>query len=222
MFLALLLAPRPALANGTCKLALVLAIDVSGSVNVEEYRLQMKGLSNALRAPDIANAIRFPGRSGIMATVVQWSGDPHQSQIVPWAYLSSEQSIEAFARAVDEAERAYINFSTAIGNALGFSASLFQTVPGECARKVIDVSGDGRNNEGVEVQDMRASVLAAGITINGLAIIGPDEGLPNYYREEVIGGPQAFVLSAKTFKDYPEVIRKKLLREIAPPLASAR
>ena len=206
-------------ATSECKLALVLAIDVSGSVNWEEYRLQMRGLSAALRAPDIAHAIRFPGNKGIMATVVQWSGEPHQRSIVSWSYLSTQQSIADFAAEVDAAERAYVNFSTAIGNALTFSAGQFGQLPRKCTRRVIDVSGDGRSNEGVEVTEVRNAVVASGITINGLAIKGADEGLPAYYRQSVVGGPNAFVLTADSFRDYPETIRRKLLREIAPPLA---
>jgi Ca-activated chloride channel family protein len=202
-----------------CKLALVLAIDVSGSVNQAEYALQTNGLTAALRAPDIAHAIRFPGNQGIMATIVHWSGDPHQYQLVPWSFLSDAASIEDFANRAESAKRAFINFSTAIGNALGFSAGLFGQLPMACGRKVIDVSGDGRNNEGADASEIRDAIVASGITINGLAIIGPDEGLPDYYRQQVIGGPNAFVIPAKTFKDYPDAIRRKLLREITPPLA---
>ncbi|MGI9481819.1 MAG: DUF1194 domain-containing protein [Hyphomicrobiales bacterium] len=206
-------------ATGDCKLALVLAIDVSGSVNWDEYRLQMRGLSEALRAADIAHAIRFPGNKGIMATVIQWSGEPHQRQIVPWSYLSTQQSITEFADKIDAAERSYRNFSTAIGNALIYSASQFGHLPRTCARRAIDVSGDGRSNEGINVVEIRNSVAASGITINGLAIKGADKELTDYYRANVIGGPNAFVLSAESFKDYPETIRRKLLREISPPLA---
>ncbi len=209
-------------AANKCKLALVLAIDVSGSVNWAEYRLQMNGLTAALSSPEIAHAIRFPGDKGIMATVVQWSGDPHQFQIVPWEFLSDEQSIEDFTAKVQNTVRSFVNFSTALGNAVWFSAGLFGRLPMDCPRKVIDVSGDGRNNEGIDISEIRDAVVASGITINGLAIIGPDPGLPEYYRKHVIGGPNAFVIPAKTFKDYPEAIRRKLLREIVPPLAFAQ
>lgn len=205
-------------AASQCKLALVLALDVSGSVDQKEYRLQTKGLAQAFRTPEIMAAIRFPGNSAIAATVLQWSGDPHQLQVIGWTLLSDESSIRAFADKIDRVERAFTPYSTAIGNALTYSANLFKTNPYTCDRQVIDVSGDGPNNEGEDVEPARNRVVAAGITVNGLAILGPRKFLTTYYRESVTGGSGAFVITANTFKDYPEAIRKKLLREIQPPI----
>ncbi|MEM8687389.1 MAG: DUF1194 domain-containing protein [Pseudomonadota bacterium] len=210
--------PRSALATPHCKLALVLALDVSGSVDQREYKLQTSGLAQAFRSEEIISAIRFPGNRSIAVTVMQWSGDPHQLQAIPWTLLGDDASIAAFADQIDRVERAFKPYSTAIGNALTFSAGLFQTNPYTCDRQVIDVSGDGPNNEGEDVEPARNRVVSAGITVNGLAILGPREFLASYYRESVVGGNGAFVISANTFKDYPEAIRKKLLREIQPPI----
>lgn len=208
----------PAAAAPHCKLALVLALDVSGSVDQNEYNLQTRGLAQALRSEEIIAAIRFPGNRAIAATVMQWSGDPHQLQVIPWTLLSDDSSINGFADKIDTVPRAFKPYSTAIGNALTFSAALFANNPFACDRQVIDVSGDGPNNEGEDVKPARNRVVSTGITVNGLAILGPREFLAAYYRESVVGGNGAFVISANTFKDYPEAIRKKLLREIQPPI----
>ncbi len=209
---------QPALSAPECKLALVLALDVSGSVDQKEYRLQTKGLAQAFRSPEIKAAITFPGNRAIAATVVQWSGDPHQLQVVPWTLLGDDGSINAFADRISRVERAFKPYSTAIGNALTYSARLFQNNPYGCDRQVIDVSGDGPNNEGEDVEPARNRVVGKGVTVNGLAILGPREFLAAYYRESVMGGNGAFVISANTFQDYPEAIRRKLLREIQPPI----
>lgn len=209
---------QPALASPQCKLALVLALDVSGSVDPNEYELQTRGLAQAFRSPEVMAAIQFPGNRAIAATVLQWSGDPHQMQVIGWTLLSDKSSIGAFADKIETVDRAFTPYSTAIGNALTFSASLFHTNPYTCDRQVIDVSGDGPNNEGEDVKPARNRVVSTGITVNGLAILGPREFLAGYYRESVMGGSGAFVISANTFKDYPEAIQKKLLREIQPPI----
>ncbi len=216
--LAALLCASPAAAASECKLALVLALDVSGSVDSNEYSLQSSGLAQAFRDQAIADAIRFPGNRGIAATVIQWSGDPHQHQVIPWTFLGDDASILNFADRIDRAKRKFRPYSTAIGNAITFASLMFQANPYDCERRVIDVSGDGPNNEGEEVEPARDRVVATGVTVNGLAILGPREFLTDYYRTSVIGGSGSFVITANTFKDYPEAIRKKLLREIQPPI----
>lgn len=131
---ALLPVGSPVTAAPHCKLALVLALDVSGSVDQNEYRLQTRGLAQALRSEEIIAAIRFPGNRAIAATVMQWSGDPHQLQVIPWMLLSDESSITAFADQIDGVKRAFKPYSTAIGNALTYSAALFQSNPFACDR----------------------------------------------------------------------------------------
>ena len=206
-------------ATERCELALVLAVDVSGSVNVDEYVVQMKGLANAFRSSDIVHLIGQTNRRGsVHMTVVQWSGEPHQAQIVGWRQLNSEASVLAFADEISAAQRAYINFSTAIAEALAFSNDLFDAERRTCRRRVVDVSGDGPNNEGRDIFPVHSELMRAGVTINGLAILGEEPGLGAYYRDNVIGGNGAFVMSAETFDDFPDAIRRKLLREIAPPI----
>lgn len=202
-----------------CELELILAVDVSGSINRDEYRLQMRGLSDAFRSSDIIHLIASTSRKGgVYATVVQWSGQPHQTQIVPWAKLEDEATVLKFADAIDASPRTFLNYSTAIGDALAFSRAMFAIRPTKCRRRVIDVSGDGPNNEGSPVNNIRAQLIYEQVTINGLVVLGDEPDLGKYYRQNVAGGNGAFVITAQTFSDYPDAIRRKLLREIAPPI----
>lgn len=205
--------------NG-CALALILAVDVSGSIDPDEYDLQMSGLADAFRSEDIVHAIEMSGSGGLYVTVLHWSGNGQQFQIVPWTRLTSRASVLAFATEIDRRPRAYHHYATAIGEALGFANSLFLQVPALCRRRVIDVSGDGRSNEGWSPNLIRDAVVSGGVTINGLAILANDPELKSYYKQKIIGGNGAFVMSADRFEDYPNAIRRKLLREILPgPIA---
>ncbi len=201
-----------------CTLALVLAIDVSGSVDADEYVLQMNGLADAFRTHDIAAAINADGAKGIYVTVVQWSGDTRHAQIVPWRWLTDFPSIVSFADEIEAQERAFRIYATGIGEALAFSRRLFSGHPASCRRRVIDVSGDGPSNEGRDPAAIRSALVADGITINGLAILDSEPDLKAYYEANVIGGAAAFVMTANTFKDYPDAIRRKLIREILPTI----
>lgn len=203
----------------SCELELVLAVDVSGSVNVSEYDLQSRGLADAFRSSDIVHLIRQTARRGaVFITMVQWSGTPHQAQIIEWRQLHDEASIAKLAEDIDNAKRAFINYSTAIGEMMTFTGAVFGQRAERCRRRVVDVSGDGPKNEGGDVGPARARLLAADVTINGLAIIGEEDGLADYYRDRVIGGNGAFMITARTFADFPDAIRRKLLREIAPSI----
>ena len=215
-----------------CELELVLAVDVSGSIDSDEYAIQMRGLADAFRSLDIIHLIASASRKGdVYATVVQWSGRPHQAQVVPWSRLADEESILAFADAIAASPREFLNYSTAIGSALSFSRAMFAMRSAGCRRRVIDVSGDGPNNapgptkHGTSppgaVADIRAQLVRENVTINGLVVLGDHPTLGSYYRHNVIGGNGAFVITADTFKDYPDAIRRKLLREIAPPITFA-
>ncbi|MEO0618230.1 MAG: DUF1194 domain-containing protein [Pseudomonadota bacterium] len=201
-----------------CTLALVLAVDVSGSVDSEEYALQMGGLADAFRTEDIIAAIDTGGASGIYVTVAQWSGAGRHEQIIPWRWLNDRSSVAAFANEIDIQQRAFRIYSTGIGEALAFAWSLFAGEPNGCARRVVDVSGDGPSNEGREPGLVRSLMVAEGITINGLAILESEPGLRTYYRGNVAGGAGSFVVPADTFEDYPRAIKRKLLREILPAI----
>ncbi len=201
-----------------CELALVLAIDISGSVDTQEYRIQMDGLAAALNDPTVQDALLD---SKAQIAVLHWTGASRQVLISEWRQMNLRSDVEEISQIVSEAPREYRHFSTAIGDALIVSADLLGQVGVACERKVIDVSGDGPSNEGADVSAVRDSLVRGGVQINGLAIETTDDTLTDYYRNKVIGGPGAFVLTAKTFEDYPRAIRRKLLREITKPVVEA-
>lgn len=205
-------APSPA-----CEVALALAIDVSGSVDPTEYRLQMDGLAEALRDPTVSDAL-VAARAAI--AVIQWTGQDRQSVVVPWRRIAARADLEALADEIARAPRIWRHFSTGIGEALAFAAAQFGAVS-DCARRVIDVSGDGRSNEGLPPEEVRGGLVRLGFVVNGLAIEGSEEDLTGYYRRRVIGGPGSFVLTAASFHDYPRAIRRKLLMEVTTPVTRA-
>lgn len=202
-----------------CGLELVLAMDVSRSVEKSEFDLQIGGLAAAFRDPKIIEAIAWtPG--GVMATVTQWSGPESQSQPVPWTYLTGAASATAFADAIAHEKRAFFAAYTAIGDALIHANSLSRTNPRHCARRVIDVSGDGASNRGAPPRPVAEALAASGVTVNGLVIRGawPDPAM--FYKRNVVRGDGAFLEVAADFSDYAAAIRRKLLRELAPQLAA--
>ena len=201
-----------------CELALVLAIDISGSVDRREYRIQMDGLATALNDPTVQDALLD---SKAQIAVLHWTGASRQALISNWRQMKERSDVIEIGQIVSDAPREYRHFSTAIGDALIVSADLLGQVGEVCERKVIDVSGDGPSNEGADVSAVRDSLVRGGVQINWLAIETTDATLTDYYRNKVIGGPGAFVLTAKTFEDYPRAIRRKLLREITKPVVEA-
>ena len=212
--LGLLPVPVPA-----CGLELVLAMDVSRSVINDEFDLQMGGLANALRHAEIIEAIGWtPG--GVMMTLTQWSGPSQQNQSVGWRHLTTPESIRAFAHEVDTARRDFYQSYTAIGEALWHANTLSATNPRRCKRRVIDVSGDGASNRGREPADIADALAANGVTINALVIRGARPDPAQYYLDNVVRGPGAFIEIASTFHDYARAIQQKLLRELTPALAS--
>lgn len=192
-----------------CDLALVLAVDISGSVDHIEYAIQMQGLANGLRDGVVSEALV---RADAWATVVQWSGTSRQSVAVDWTPVNDFDAVEAFANAVEHAPRAWRDYSTAVGEALRFSAARFDDAP-DCKRRVIDVSGDGRSNEGTPPVDVHSELREAEITVNALVIEGAEEDLTAYFWENVITGDGAFVVTANGFNEYPERMQRKLIRE---------
>ena len=206
LFLVLLLIPMPLMA---CGLALLLAVDVSGSVDREEYAIQMIGLADALRDGIVADALVSQQAN---VSLLQWTGSTRQSQSIPWTSIKSHSDVIALADRIEAEPRAWRNYSTAIGEAL--EASLASMVPmAHCSRKVVDVSGDGISNEGVEPAEIRNQMNRAGVTVNAIAIETGTDDLTGYFFEHVITGEGAFVFRAAGFDDYPEQIRKKLQRE---------
>ncbi|TMM51604.1 DUF1194 domain-containing protein [Sulfitobacter sabulilitoris] len=206
LILCLGLATGPARA---CDLALVLAVDVSGSVDSREYDVQMSGLAAALRDGIVIDALI---EQAAHITLIQWTGATRQRQTIPWTAIASAADVAALADAIDGNRRVWRNYSTAIGEALITARAAFDGVP-QCKRRVIDVSGDGISNEGVAPQDQRGALRAAGITVNALAIETDDTDLTGYFYENMITGEGAFVITANGFDDYPAQIRRKLQRE---------
>ncbi|WP_072779654.1 DUF1194 domain-containing protein [Marivita hallyeonensis] len=205
-------------AGWACDLALVLAVDVSGSVDSWEYRLQRDGMAAALRDPAVSEAL-VAARAEVM--VLQWTGSGRQKVTVPWRTIDSFEGLDAFADEVAADPRIWRNFSTAIGEALEKSIAQFENVP-HCKRRVIDVSGDGTSNEGVEPSRLRAALRAESITVNAIVIESAEEDLTGYFWENVIYGDGAFVVTASDFKEYPKRIRQKLRRETTKQTAELR
>ncbi|MEM8730347.1 MAG: DUF1194 domain-containing protein [Pseudomonadota bacterium] len=206
------------LASRACDLALLLAVDVSGSVDPNEYRIQMDGLSAALRDPVIGEAL-VARQARLM--LVQWTGSTRQNVTVPWTKITSFEALDGFANRITSSARAWRNFSTAIGEALEFSLLQFPSAP-VCDRRMIDLSGDGASNEGVEPRDIHSALSRAGIIVNGLAIEASETNLTDYFFENLLVGEGAFVVTASTFEDYPQQIRIKLLREVTQQSALMR
>ncbi|MEM1383713.1 MAG: DUF1194 domain-containing protein [Pseudomonadota bacterium] len=211
---AALLSPGAALA---CGLQLILAMDVSGSIDSTEFALQAGGTASAFEDPRLAEAVEKV-EGGIQVTLTHWSGASRQRQMTGWHHVDDAASATAFAQAIRNAGRAWRNFSTAVGEALMHAGQIGLDAPQSCARQVIDVSGDGVSNEGRGPGPIAESLAAQGVTINGLVILGAEPDPYPLYRDEVIAGPGAFIEVAETFEDYPETFLRKLLREIDQPL----
>lgn len=206
------LAPQKAPA---CDVALLLAIDVSGSIDRGEYQLQTGGLAEALETPEIRDALLL---GQVALGVVQWSGTGRQTLSIPWRRMLSESEVASFANRARGMERAYFGSDTAVGEAVAFSAEQFSPVA-DCQRRVIDISGDGPQNAGFALAPERAAAERAGIEINAIAIedVGLAISITEFYRKSVITR-NGFVITARGLADYARAIREKILREIAKPL----
>jgi hypothetical protein len=213
--LVALLAAGPATAE--CRLALLLALDVSASVDDREDGLQRGGLGRALLAPAVIDAFLAEPRRPVWLAVYEWSGPYSQAGLLPWLEIASAEDLALAAGAIAASRRSRDDMPTAIGNALGHAATLFRDGP-DCVARTIDVSGDGRNNEGFPPDTAYRVFPLGGVTVNGLAIAGGEAGVADYYRSELIHGPGAFVIEAEGFRDYERAMRLKLLRELQGPV----
>ena len=194
--------------------ALVLAIDSSSSVSMDEFYLQLQGYAAAFRHPDLAKAIRS-GRHGALAlTLFEWSGPSQQAINFEWRRLDDEASLKRLADELAQAPRLIVGGGTAIGAAIDFAVDLLARAPHEAGRLVIDISGDGASNQGRPVGASRADALVHGITVNALAILNEDPELVRYFEAAIIGGPGAFVIAAGDYSDFADAILRKLIREI--------
>ncbi len=218
--LALAFTTGVAAADLPVDLELVLAIDTSSSVDRKEFKLQVGGYAQAFRDPAVVEAIKALGGQGIAVTVVQWSAHEQQVQSVGWTHIRDRAGAAAFADAIERQPRSFRTSGTALGTAIAYTAGLFRGNGFAGKRRAIDISADERANEGTDPTKTRDRAVAAGITVNGLAILSNSIGLERYFWKSVIGGPDAFVVTAQTYRAVASAIRLKLLREIAAPAVS--
>jgi uncharacterized protein DUF1194 len=215
VLLLLSLAREDANAQTAVDLQLVLAVDVSGSVNPQRFELQKMGYVAAFQNRRVLNAILAGRNQSIAVTMMQWSGPFLQAQVVPWTLLKDESSVKGLAGAIESAPRMMYGGGTSISGAIDHSVTLFPQAPFKTERRVIDVSGDGSNNRGRSVTQARDEAVGAGIVINGLPILAFEPYLDQYFKDYVIGGPGSFMIAAKSFETFAEAILMKLIIEIA-------
>ncbi len=238
IFAAAAFVPTAAAAAEQVDLLLVLAADVSRSIDAAKFQLQRNGYAAAVSDPRVLEAVRS-GRNGrIGLSFIEWSGSGSQRVLIDWTTIGDAGSAKDFGDRLLAAPRSFAD-RTSISGAIEFAMGRLARAPYESARRTIDVSGDGTNNAGREVTLARDEALAQGVTINGLVILSetplawnpghtnPPGGLDKYYRNNVIGGPGAFVLVAKNFSSFGEAMIEKMIAEVAqarprPQQAAAR
>src|SRR5580693_6844238 len=224
--LAAILVPAAARAAEDVDLLLVLAVDVSRSVDATKFQLQREGYAAALSNPRVIDAVQS-GRNGRVGVIfVEWSGVGNQKVVIDWTMISDADGAKSFGDRLLEAPRSFAD-RTSISGGIEFAIAQLVLAPYESARRTIDVSGDGTNNSGRDVTTLRDEAVSRGIVINGLPILSenpmswnpdhtnPPGGLEAYYRNNVIGGPGAFVMAAKDFGSFGKAILNKLIAEIA-------
>ena len=218
--------PDAARAQERADLALVMCADISRSVDETEFRLQRDGYASAFTDPRVISAIGSGEHRRIAVLYCEWSGSFAQRVVVDWRIIATADDARRLAIDIATAPRAFMD-RTAIGAAIDFSMKQLARAPYATSRRVIDISGDGTNTHDREPRGLRDEAVELGITINGLVILSdvplawnpahthPPGGLENYYRENVIGGPGAFVMVADGFAAFGQAILNKLIKEIA-------
>src|SRR2546421_1389887 len=206
-------------------LEVILAADVSRSIDDAEFDLQRKGYAAALTDPRVLTAIRGRTGAAIGVCFIEWSGDEDQQVVVDWAEIRDEEDAGTIAAAILAAPRSFMG-RTSISAAIDFAMAHFAKSKWQAGRRIIDVSGDGTNNSGRPVTEARDQAVAEGVTINGLAIVNdrpnpgyafhtqPPGGLPEWYRQNVIGGPGAFLRVIDDFRSFSDAMTNKLVSEI--------
>ena len=206
-------------------LEVILAADVSRSIDDAEFDLQRKGYAAALTDPRVLAAIHGRPGAAIGVSFIEWSGDEDQQVVVDWTEIRDEEDAGSMAAAILAAPRSFMG-RTSISAAIDFAMAHFTKSKWQAGRRIIDVSGDGTNNSGRAVTEARDQAISQGVTINGLAIINdkpnlgysahtqPPGGLPLYYRQNVIGGTNAFLLVVQDFNSFADAMAQKLAKEI--------
>jgi hypothetical protein len=207
-------------------LLLVLAADISRSVDERKFRLQREGYAAALVDPNVLRAMTGGPQGGIALSFIEWSSDGDQLVVMDWTRVATETEARAASQRIRDAPRAFMG-RTAIGAAIDFALAHLGRSPFQALRRAIDVSGDGTNNSGRPVTMARDAAIAQNVTINGLVILSdvplpsnpmhthPPGGLTAYYQNNVIGGPSAFVSEAEGFEAFGRSLISKLIKEIA-------
>lgn len=223
------LAGIAALASGTVRaqpnlavdLLLVLAVDVSGSVTDEEAELQRGGYRDAMADPGVLAAVSNGVNGAIAVAYVEWARYEYQELVIPWTRIAGPAEARAWADRLQQSPR-HSTYGTSLSGALAFAGRLFESSRYQSTRRVIDISGDGANNNGPPAEIERDRLVAAGVTINGLPIINrhPRFGrleldVDKYYQDSIIGGSGAFLIVAEDFTDFAAAIKRKLVQEIA-------
>ena len=224
--LALVAAPLSARAAEAVDLLLVLAADVSRSVDHPKFQLQRDGYAAAITDPRVMNAIMSGANGRIALCFIEWSGAGAQKVVIEWTIIDGPDAARKFSDALVEAPRAFAD-RTSISGAIDFSMEMLERAPFEAPRRTIDISGDGTHNSGRGLLAAREDALAKGVTINGLVILSerplpwnpehtnPPGGLAKYFQDNVIGGPSAFVTVAENFQSFGQSLISKLVAEIA-------
>jgi hypothetical protein len=210
LVLAVTAAAGPAAA---CRLAMAIGMDVSASVDEREHALQREGMAAALLDPEVSAA--FLAGDVIVLRIYEWSGRARQTVIVDWTPIADEGDLAAVAGMLRTVPRVDREFPTALGQALIFASAEFEAV-GECPERVVNISGDGENNDGMHPRVAIREFGFEGITVNGLVIGGNVERLRRYFEEHVIHGPDAFVEATLDFEGFADAMRRKLIRELGP------
>ena len=220
--LAALVATRSAHATAAVDLQLVMAVDVSRSIDEVEAELQRRGYIEAMTNERVIDVILSGENKAIGVCYVEWAGTHYQQTVIDWMLIDSARAARAFSDRLSESPRTSQSW-TAVGQALVYSAKRFEDSPFTSRRRIIDISGDGRTNDGPPAELVRDKLVANGIVINGLPVMmnrtsfgrPPDTTLDKYYEENVIGGPGSFMIVAANFDDFSRAVRSKLIREIS-------
>lgn len=222
---AALVAALAAPAGAACRQALALALDVSGSVDGTEYGLQMAGLASALLDPDVQEAVFALPEVPVAIGIFEWSGSAYQSQVLSWTVMETPEDLTAAAERLAGWHRRAAPAETGLGAALTHAVEFLSRAP-VCWRRTLDISGDGKNNDWPVPEEVLASGVLGGVTINALVIgslhpqderviLSGVDDLADYFRDRIIQGPDAFVEVAFEYEDYAEAMRRKLLRELS-------
>jgi hypothetical protein len=226
LVVAAALVPAAAKAADDVDLLLVLAVDVSRSIDAAKFQMQREGYVAAVADPRVIEAIQSGHTGRIGLSLVEWSGVGAQKVVIDWMTISDVASAKGFGDRLLEAPRSFAD-RTSISGAIEFAMAQLDKAPYRASRHTIDVSGDGTNNAGRDVGLARDEAVAKGVTINGLVILSdnpmswnpdhtnPPGGLANYYRDNVVGGPNAFVMVAENFNSFGQAIIKKMIAEVA-------